>query len=92
MKKKTNKQTKAVSCKWCFIHPTFPTTHSPENKKPERFYSFILSLKDNNLVLFSAVGFSNVQSFAEVIGGTVVSSHLASQGTRGTTEKHAGNP
>ena len=75
-----------------FDTPNVSATHSPENKKPERFYSFILSLKDNNFVLFYAVGFSNVQSFAEAIGGTVVSSHLASQGTRGTTEKHAGNP
>ena len=70
----------------------FPATHNPENKKPERFYSLIHSLKDNNVVLFSAVDFSSVQSVPETIGGTVVSSQLASQATRGTTEKHAGNP
>ena len=51
-----------------------------------------MALKDKNLVLFSTVGFSEAQSFAETIGGTVVSSHLASQAIRGTTEKHAGNP
>ena len=79
----------------CYIHLTFAATHNPENKKPERLYCLIHSFKkDNNLVpfFFSAVDFSNVQSFSEAMGETVVSSHLASQATRGTTEKHAGNP
>ena len=75
-----------------FYTPNVSGYSQPRKQENWAFYSFILSLKDNNLVLFSAVGFSNVQSFAEAIGGTVVSSHLASQGTLGTTEKHAGNP
>jgi len=58
---------------------------------PEHFYSFIHSLKDNSLVLFSAVDFSNAQSASETIDGTFVSPHLASQGTRGATEKHGDN-
>ena len=72
-----------------------PNVSGYSQSRKQETWAFLLFhtfLKDSNLVLFSAVDFSNVQSVPETIGGTVVSSQLASQATRDTSEKHGGNP
>ncbi|XP_073234040.1 uncharacterized protein [Porites lutea] len=57
----------------------------------DKKYNWAEQIKDllHKMISWTNVDFSNVQSFPETIGGTVVSSQLASQATQGTTEKHA---